>query len=141
MPQDGHLDPHITIEVSRPKQAHTWHFTVLFIDFLGKIRVPIFLRGDPGGVELWELAAITEPCLFLPESRGKLSVASHWCSGVISASQFKQLGFSGGPGVKTSGAGEGRLFVQGEIGEGEFSGKGGLLRISFSGESTSLSPT
>ena len=41
--------------------------------------------------------------------------------------------------MKTRGAGEGRLLVQGEIGEGEFSGKGGLLRISFSGDSNSLS--
>ena len=41
--------------------------------------------------------------------------------------------------MKTRGAGEGRLLVQGEIGEGEFSGKGELLRISFSGDSNSLS--
>ena len=71
MPQDGHFDPHGTIEVSRPKQAHTWHFTVLwnvsfsisFTNFLGKILLPIVLLGDPRGVELRELAAIT---------------ASHW---------------------------------------------------------------
>ena len=43
---------------------------------------PIFLRGipqsrgDPGGVELWELAAITEPCLSLPESGLFLDVNS-----------------------------------------------------------------
>ena len=140
MPQDGHLDPSRTMEVSRPKQAHTQHFTLerssvsaSFTNFLGKIRLPIVLLGDPGGVKL-------------TESGGKapLSVASHWCSGVISASQFKHLDFSGGtgPGVKTrgAGAGEGRLFVQGEIGKGEFSGQGELLSSSFSGDSTSLSP-
>jgi hypothetical protein len=44
-------------------------------------------------------------------------------------------------GVKTRGAGEGKPFMQGEIGEGRFSGKGGLLSISFSGDSISLSPT
>ena len=47
---------------------------------------------------------------------------------------------SGGSGVKTRGAGEGMPFKQGEEGAGEFSRKGGLLRTSFSGESTSLSP-
>ena len=41
--------------------------------------------------------------------------------------------------MKTRGAGEGKLFAQGEIGDVEFSGKGGLLRISFSGDSASLS--
>ena len=82
MPQDGHLDPCRTIEVSRPKQAHTWHLTVLFTNFLGKMLSPIFLRGipqsggDPGGVELWELADITEPCLSLPESGLFLDVNS-----------------------------------------------------------------
>ena len=70
-----------------------------------------------------------------------LSVTTHWWSGVISASQFKHLDFSGGSGVNTRGAGEGRPFVHGEIGEGEFSGQGGLLSIYFSGDSISLSPT
>ena len=54
MPQDGHFDPHRTIEVSRPKQAHTWHFTVLgnlscsisFTNFLGKILLPIVRLGS-----------------------------------------------------------------------------------------------
>ena len=32
---------------------------------------------------------------------------------------------SGGSGVNTRGAGEGKPFVHGEIGEGEFSGQGG----------------
>ena len=39
--------------------------------------------------------------------------------------------------MKTRGAGGGKPLVQGEMGEGEFSGQ--LLRISFSGDSTSLS--
>ena len=76
MPQDGHLDPSRTMEVSRPKQAHTQHFTlkcsvisVSFTNFFGKIRLPVVLPvGDPGGVKLGELAGITE-------SGGK---ASHW---------------------------------------------------------------
>ena len=113
-PQDGHLDPHSTIEVSRPKHSHTQHFTfgllsftVSSTNFLGKILLPTVLLGDPGGVKLGELAAITESCLL---------VASHWWSGVMSASQFKQLDFCDGTGVKTSGAGEGRPFTQGEIG-------------------------
>ena len=69
MPQDGHLNPQRTIEVSRPKQAHTWHFTVRWnvsfssTNFLGQILLTKVLLGDPGGVELRELAAIT---------------ASHW---------------------------------------------------------------
>ena len=70
-----------------------------------------------------------------------LSVASHWWSGVITASQFKQLDTFDGTGVKIRGAGEGRPFIQGEMGEGEFSRRVGLLRISFSGDSVSLSPT
>ena len=37
-------------------------------------------------------------------------------SGVISASQFEHMDFLEGTGVKTSGAGEGRPFKQGEIG-------------------------
>ena len=64
--------------------------------------------------------------------------SSQWWSSVISASQFKQLDSLVGTGVKTSGAGEGRPFKQGEIGEGELTGRGGLL--SFSGDS-SLSKT
>ena len=78
MPQDGHLDPSRTMEVSRPKQAHTQHFTlkcsvisVSFTNFFGKIRLPVVLLGDPGGVKLGELAGITE-------SGGKTSLASHW---------------------------------------------------------------
>ena len=66
---------------------------------------------------------------------------SHWWSGVISASQFKHLGFISS-GVNTRGAGKGgKPFAQGEIGWiwGEFTGYGGLLSISFSGDSTSLS--
>ena len=42
--------------------------------------------------------------------------------------------------MKTSGEGEGMSFGQGEKKAGEFSRKGGLLRTSFSGDSTSLSP-
>ena len=138
----------------RPKQAHTQHFTlgcssifVSFTDFLGKIRLPVVLLGDPGGVKLGKLAGITD-------SGGKapLSAASHWWSGVISASQFEQLDFTGGPGlgvktrgagistsswvfegVNTRGAGGGMPFTQGEHGGGDFSGKVWLL-------STSLSP-
>ena len=41
--------------------------------------------------------------------------------------------------MNTRGAGAAKSFTQGEIGDGEFSGIGGLLRISFSGDSTSLS--
>ena len=70
-----------------------------------------------------------------------LSVASHWWSGVISASQFTQLDsldLSGGTGVKTRGTGDGTL-KQGEMGEEEFPGQGELLSISFSGDSGSLS--
>ena len=43
--------------------------------------------------------------------------------------------------MKIRGAGEGRPFAPGEIGEGEFSGQGGLLSISLSGDSVSLSAT
>ena len=59
------------------------------------------------------------------------------------ASQFEQfiVDLSGGTGVKTRGVDEGMPFVQGEIGEGEFSRKGEHLSTSFSGDSTSLSPT
>ena len=100
-PQDGHMDPHKTREISRPKAAHTQHL----IQFLS------------------------------------LSVTSHWCSGVISASQFKQQDFFDGTGVKRRGAGEGsgRPFARGEKGDGEFSRTEELLRFSFSGDSTSLS--
>ena len=42
-------------------------------------------------------------------------------------------------GVNTRGAGEGKPLTQGE--KGEFSGQGGLLSISLSGESNSLSLT
>ena len=76
MPQDGQLDPSRTREVSRPKQAHTQHFTlgsssvsVSFTNFFGKMRLPIVLFGDPGGVKLGELAA---------GGKTPLSVASHW---------------------------------------------------------------
>ena len=59
------------------------------------------------------------------------------------SSQLHNSNSLDGTGVKTRGAGEGRLFVQGEIGQeiGErgFSWKGGLLRVSFSGDSISLS--
>ena len=48
------------------------------------------------------------------------------------------MDFLEGTGVKTSGAGEGRPFKQGEIEEGELTGRGGLL--SFSGD-FSLSKT
>ena len=77
-----------------------------------------------------------------------LCVASHWWSGVISASQFTQLDSldlsardSGGAGVKTRGAGDGGLFKQGEMGVEAFAEQGELLSISFSGDSTSLSST
>ena len=46
----------------------------------------------------------------------------------------------GDTGVRTRGAGEGKSFTEGEIGEGELSGQGELLSSSFSGDSTSLSP-
>ena len=42
--------------------------------------------------------------------------------------------------MRTRGAGEGKSFTEGEIGEGELSGQGELLSSSFSGDSTSLSP-
>ena len=42
-------------------------------------------------------------------------------------------------GVNIRGAGEGKLLAQGEIGEGEYSRRSELLRISFSGDSISLS--
>ena len=48
---------------------------------------------------------------------------------------------TGVTGVKTKGAGEGRPVGQGEMRDGEFSGKGELLRISFSGDSISFSST
>ena len=65
-----------------------------------------------------------------------LSVASHWWSGAISASQFKHLDIrEGGTGVNTNGAGEGKPFTQGEIGEGELTGRGGLLRCSGDSDS------
>ena len=66
-------------------------------------------------------------------------LASHWWSCVISASQFEHLDFLELTGVKTSGAGEGRPFRQGEIEEGELTWRGGLLRCS--GDSNSLSNT
>ena len=72
-------------------------------------------------------------CSFSMSSQS-LSVALHWWSGVISASQFEHMDFLEGTGVKTSGAGEGRPFKQGEIEEGELTGRGGLL--SFSGDSS-----
>ena len=46
---------------------------------------------------------------------------------------------TGGTGVRTRGAGEGKSFTRGETGVGEFPRMGALLRISFSGDSTSLS--
>ena len=64
--------------------------------------------------------------------------SKHWWLGVITDSQFKQFK-EAGSGVKTSRAGEGRPFKQGEIGEGEFTGGGELLRCS--GDSNSLSKT
>ena len=67
-----------------------------------------------------------------------LSKVSHWWSGVISASQFKQFPTVGFSGVKTSGAGEGKSSVQGKTGVRSFLGKGELLSTSFSGDSTSL---
>ena len=72
----------VTTQAGAYNVCHTWHLTVLFTNFLGKMLSPIFLRGipqsggDPGGVELWELAAITEPCLSLPESGLFLDVNS-----------------------------------------------------------------
>ena len=81
MPQDGHLDPSRTMEVSRPKQAHTQHFTLgspfsfgSFTNFSGKIRLPVVLLGNPGGVKLGKLAGITE-------SGGRAPLSSHWCRG------------------------------------------------------------
>ena len=65
--------------------------------------------------------------------------SSHWWFGVITDSQFKQFK-DAGTGVKTRGAGEGKPFTQGDIGEGELSEQGGLRSFSFSGDSTSLSP-
>ena len=54
MPQDGQLDPSSTIEVSRPKQAHTQHFTfgrtsvsASLTNFLGKIRLLLVGGGTP----------------------------------------------------------------------------------------------
>ena len=88
-------------------------------------------------------------------------MSPHLCEAPISASQFKHFitdpstaeegtftlldRFSATSwilqGVNTRGAGEGKPLTQGEKGEGEFSGPGGLLSISLSGESNSLSPT
>ena len=74
-----------------------------------------------------------------PHEAGEEDInSSHWWLGVITDSQFKQ--FIDGTGVKTRGTGEGIPFKQGEKRAGEFSMKGGLLRTSFSGDSTSLSP-
>ena len=80
MPQDGHLDPSRTMEVSRPRQAQTQHFTlgcpsifVSFTNFLGKIRLPVVLLGDPGGVKFGKLAGITDS-----GGKASLSVTSHW---------------------------------------------------------------
>ena len=59
-------------------------------------------------------------CSFSMSSQS-LSVASHWWSCVISASQFEHMDFLEGTGVKTSGAGKGRPFKQGEIEDRGFS--------------------
>ena len=84
-----------------------------------------FHTGDPGGVPA-SLSSDSEiaPRLLdravtggsLPQFTEEEINSSHWWSSVISASQFKQLDFLVGIGVKTSGAGKRRPFKQGEIG-------------------------
>ena len=122
-----------------------------------------FSNGDPGGVPsslrsdslagVDTLSSVIAPRLLARvvtggslsqfpaawhKAREEVINSSHWWLGVITDSQFKQ--FTDGTGVKTRGTGEGILFKQGEKGAGEFLRKGGLLRTSFSGDSTSFSP-
>ena len=109
-----------------------------------------FHTGDPGGVSasLSSDSEIASRLLdravtggSLPQFTGATEEeinSSHWWLGVITDSQFMQFKETGS-GVKISRAGEGRPFKQGEIGEGEFTGPGGLLRRS--GDSNSLSKT
>ena len=131
MPQDRHLDPMTTREVSRPRQTHTWHFTV----FGGG-------RDWRNSTSFWRHKSLSARSVSFGEDISphwtsshelSLSMTSHWWSRLNSASQFTQLSFSG-----ARGTGDGISFKQGEKWAGEFSGIGWHLRISFSGDSTSL---
>ena len=133
MPQDRHLDPMTTREVSRPRQTHTWHFTVFGggRDWRNFTR---FSRHKSLSARSVSFGEDISPH-WTSSQELSLSMTSHWWSILNSASQFTQLSFSG-----ARGTGDGISFKQGEKWAGEFSGIGWLLRISFSGDSTSLSP-
>ena len=110
------------------------NFTMLSLLGLctSNVSVVIFLTLD------WPVSA--EQATLLLTVDCSLSVASHWWSGAISASQFKHLDIrEGDTGVNTKGAGEGKPFTQGEIGEGELTRQRGILKCS--GDSDSHSKT
>ena len=118
-------------------------------NFLGRM-IRFNTTGDPGGV-LSSLSSGSEKAPRLLEWAGGSLLqftgateeeinSSHWWLGVITDSQFKQFK-EADSGVKTSRAGEGRPFKQGEIGEGEFTITGGGELLRCSGDSNSLSKT
>ena len=55
-PQDGHVDPHSTMEVLRPKHAHTGHFTLSGLG--GKDPIALQLE-DLGGLLKVSQGALT----------------------------------------------------------------------------------
>ncbi len=132
MPQDRHLDP-MTTEVSRPRQTHTWHDMTVFGGGRDSRNFTRFWRHKSLSARSVSFGEDISPH-WTSSHELSLSMTSHWWSRLNSASQFTQLSFSA-----ARGTGDGISFKQGEKWAGEFSGIGWLLRISFSGDSTSLS--
>ena len=106
-----------------------WNLRILFVNFSAQSSQFTSIDGYKSST-LSSKSCSLSCSLSISSQLLSLSMVSHCFSGG-----------TGGTGVKTKGAGEGRPFGQGEMRDGEFSGKGELLRISFSGDSISFSST